>query len=254
MEGCQYCSSANYCTGCYGGYYLSSGRCYSCSSKFGENCVLCNSSECLSCKEGYWRNGSVCALNDNKFSCSDENFMKVGNLCITRKNMGDSSVLKIPSGIVVVEIKEYCYSQNEKCCWRELTAGFCNNENGGYSGCDRTVCNYSAAQEICSKFNFQGKRWRLATIDEMKNRMTYSVGLGTNGLMICDYASGYSMAKCYIKNKLVLEQIFQIMPVILILFGAVALVMLCILKQEAQNQDIIPQVCIVIYSLFQSDA
>ena len=221
MPKCIYCSSATKCTKCTGGYYVnSSGSCSACSVI--SNCVYCNSStKCEQCKSGYYVNPSgkcssctvancaqcssdglcetcapgyylsddkkSCISNDSEFNCSDSNFMKVGNLCVTRKNMGDSPTLSIPSTINIAQApSEYCYSQTNKCCWNGTTSVKCNSSNGGYSGCTRTVCTYNAAQEICSKFNYAGKTWRLPTTSEMTNWINYSRGLGANGLMLCD--------------------------------------------------------------------
>ena len=221
LPNCTYCSSASKCTQCNGGYYLnSSNQCSPCSDI--SNCVYCtNSTTCSQCELGYYVNQSgkclactianctqcgidglcstcnpgyylsedrkSCSQNDNKFNCSDSNFMRIGNLCVTRKNMGDSSTLAIPSTVTVAEApSEYCYSQSNKCCWKGTTSVDCDSSNGGYSGCKRTVCNYSAAHEICSKFNYAGKTWRLPTSAEMENWINYSRKLGSNGLMLCD--------------------------------------------------------------------
>ena len=220
LSNCVDCTSATNCTRCYGGYYLNSGKCLSCTNI--ANCINCSSgSVCVACKTGYYVNSSntcskctvsncarcntdgtcescnsgyylsddkkSCIANDNKFNCSDSNFMRIGNLCVTRKNMGDSSTLKIPSTVTTVEAGgDYCYSQSDKCCWKGTTSTICDSSNGSYSGCNRTVCNYSAAQEICAKFNYGGKTWRLATKEEAKNWQVYTYGLGINGLMLCN--------------------------------------------------------------------
>ncbi len=117
---------------------------------------------------------------------NDSNFMRIGNLCVTRKNMGDSLMLPIPYTVSVAQAgSEYCYSQSQKCCWKGETTSKYNSENGGYSGCTRTVCNREAANEICAKFNYAGKTWRLPTPEEGKNFALYTASLGGNGLMLC---------------------------------------------------------------------
>jgi len=113
--------------------------------------------------------------------------------------MGDSTMLPIPSTVNIAQVgNDYCYAQSQKCCWKGNTAasGHCNSENGGYDGCTRTVCSYDAAKEICSKFNYGGKTWRLPTSAEMKNWAYNSIGLKENGLMLCDNYNGYSSAYC----------------------------------------------------------
>ncbi len=124
--------------------------------------------------------------------------MRIGNLCVTRKNMGDSLMLPIPYTVNIAEARsEYCYSQSQKCCWKGTTGVNCDSNNGGYSGCTRTVCNWEAAKEICAKFNYAGKTWRLPTPDEAQNWFDASLGLAQNGMMLCNHASNdANLAKC----------------------------------------------------------
>jgi len=125
--------------------------------------------------------------------------MRIGKLCVTRKNMGDSSVLPIPSTVVTAKAgSDYCYSAIQKCCWKGATSNdhACDSENGNYSGCTRTVCNWDAAKEICAKFNYGGKIWRLPTHSEMANWAINSIGLKENGLMLCDINGGYNSSAC----------------------------------------------------------
>ena len=120
-------------------------------------------------------------------------------LCVTRKNMGDSTALAIPSGVNVVSTGTSCSpSASNFCCWKGTTSGTdCDNNGGGaYSGCNRTVCDGYAARYICSNFTAGGRTWRLATSSEMSNWATNSKGLGVNGLQLCDRYSGYSSAYC----------------------------------------------------------
>ncbi len=130
-----------------------------------------------------------------EIDCDDENLMQIGDLCITRKNMGDSAVLTIPSTVNKVNVGTNCSSSNS-CCWQGVTASSCNSDNGGYSGCSRTVCNYGAAENICTSFNHGGKLWRLPTTAELETFFANSQGLGTKGLQLCDNYSGNSHAQC----------------------------------------------------------
>ncbi len=173
------------------GYYLnSSNKCSKCTIS---NCARCDKNgTCLACNSDYYLSDDKksCLPNDGKFNCSDSNFMRIGNLCITRKNMGDSTTLKIPSSVITVEASgDYCYSQTEKCCWKGTTSNSCDSVNGNYSGCNRTVCNYSAAQEICAKFNYAGKTWRLATKQEADTWGDFNFNFLNNGLMLCGAAA-----------------------------------------------------------------
>ena len=124
--------------------------------------------------------------------------MRIGNLCVTRKNMGDSLMLPIPYTVNIAEAgSEYCYSQSQKCCWKGTTGINCDSNNGGYSGCTRTLCNWEAAKEICAKFNYAGKTWRLATIDEAETWGVATLGLGQNGLMLCNHSTiRNDLARC----------------------------------------------------------
>lgn len=178
------------CSRCCGGYFVNSNEiCQSCSSKYGSNCSACDSSKCLQCQKGYGLiSSNQCEKNDtNQFKCSDSNFIKIGNLCFTRKNMGDSAILPIPSNVTTVEAGgEQCYSLIQNCCWKGETQGSCSSVNGDYSGCGRTVCNKSAAEEICKKFDFDGGGWRLPTPQELENALAIAnYGIGNNGMMVC---------------------------------------------------------------------
>ena len=75
-----------------------------------------------------------------------------------------------------------------KCCWRGTTSKCCDSLNGGYSGCNRTVCTRSAANTLCANLNYGNLDWRLPTRDELATFDTNSIGIGINGLMICSNA------------------------------------------------------------------
>ena len=194
--GCEMCDG-NTCLKCASGYVLKNGKCeIDCSTKFGSTCTSCTASACTGCANGYHLSDSTCVAD---FTCSGSDFMQIGSLCVTRKNMGDSTALAIPSGVTVVNINQNCNVGTQKCCWRGATAGTdCDNNGGGaYSGCNRTVCDWYAADYICKNFTAGGRTWRLATSSEMSNWGTNSVGLGVNGLQLCDNYSGSSSAYCY---------------------------------------------------------
>ncbi len=53
---CRTCTSASYCNSCASGYYLSYGRCLSCTSY----CVSCNSGTCTACASGYKLTNGSC--------------------------------------------------------------------------------------------------------------------------------------------------------------------------------------------------
>jgi len=191
-EKCLSCQAGK-CTLCEDGYYgNSSGVCEECKVS---NCAKCKEDgKCELCNENYHLKNGECEFNNNAdFECSDANFIKIGKLCFTRKNMGDDLSLTIPSTVNVVSAGSYCYAETQKCCWKGKTAVTCDSEenlNGDYNGCNRTVCSWDAAVEICDKFNYAGKKWRLLTKKEANQLTIYTfinhtVGLGNNGLMLC---------------------------------------------------------------------
>jgi len=113
--------------------------------------------------------------------------------------MGDSNVLKIPTSanVTLADHGEYCYSTSMKCCWKgtKQTSG-CNSNYSSYSGCNRTVCNWTAGKEICENFNYAGKKWRLPTSSEVKKWLEYSFVVGSNGLQLCGVGDGNKTNLC----------------------------------------------------------
>ena len=176
--------------------------CIKCSDKFGAQCSECNEIKCLACASGFQL--STDATSENACvsgGCDGPNYMQIGALCVTRKNMGDSDNLSIPDTVNIVNTGTSCNSEYEKCCWQGQTADQCDSANGDYSGCNRTLCDWNAANEICSKFNGLGKTWRLATIDEMANWANNSIGIGNEGLQLCDTKNDYSSSTCVFSTK-----------------------------------------------------
>ena len=197
---CAKCNDTK-CLTCPEGQYLDSNdeNCKKCSDKFSD-CTSCDENQCLACKDGYILDNPYSNKPCNSFSCSSPDFIQIGSLCITKKNMGDGDSLTIPEGVNVVQINQTCNPSSViKCCWQGNTSGSsCDNANGeGYSGCNRTVCDWWAADYICKNFKTGGYTWRLATMDEMSNWLDYSKNKGINGLQLCDRSSGYSSAYCF---------------------------------------------------------
>jgi len=192
-------SNSPACSNCEPLYFLDGKRCSKCSTKFGTNCAICDSTKCLSCAQGYHltstpNNANACDSDKSEFNCSDSNFMKIPNpeksgsyLCVTRKNMGDSNVLTIPKEVTVVQTGgDYCYTNNQLCCFQGSTGGSsCGVKYGTYSSCTRTSCNYEAAKVICEKFNYAGLKWRIPTSTEQSTWGTMSKDDTTSGMQIC---------------------------------------------------------------------
>ena len=197
ISNCYTCTNDGKCSSCYVEYYPnSSGTCSLCNV---QNCARCDSNgRCAICNQNYHLEGGICKSDNNTFHCSDSNFMEIPvankRLCITRKNMGDDPSLIIPSTVQVVNAGSYCYVANSKCCWKGKTASTCSSVNGDYSGCERTVCDWKTAKEICEKFNYGGKKWRLMTKAEAQtigqNFINYTQALGNNGMQLCFHHGG----------------------------------------------------------------
>ena len=191
--------SGNTCTACKDGYYLSNNQCKARTTV--ANCATYSTTadKCESCSSGYKLSNNKCVSD----FCSGQYFMKIGSLCVTKYNMGDSTETAIPSaaGVTIASNGDTCGSSSNysaKCCWKGETSGSdCDMIAGNYySGCNRTVCNWAAANAICANYTKGGKTWRLPTTAEMTDWLTNSKGKGNNGLMLCDYSPGYSSAYC----------------------------------------------------------
>ncbi len=188
-------TGASSCTKCSAGYYSNSGAgsCSKCSDKF-EHCVECNNSKCTKCEDGYEpsEDGTEC----EKKGCPDKTVeIEAGGkkLCVTQYNMGDDASFPL-SGVTTVSTGNNCSAN--ACCWKGTTSSICNSDNGGYSGCGRTVCTHPAAEIVCANLKYDDRTWRLPTSAELESFTSYSINKGASGLMLCDYYSGYGSAMC----------------------------------------------------------
>ena len=200
---CTKCSAGYYsntgassCTKCASGYYSNSGAssCTKCSSKY-PNCVKCDNNKCIECEDGYEPSddGTEC----EKKGCPDKTVeISAGGkkLCVTQYNMGDDASFPL-SGVTTVSTNTYCKGSSA-CCWKGTTSSICNSDNGGYSGCGRTVCTHPAAEIVCANLKYDDRTWRLPTSAELESFTSYSINKGASGLMLCDYYSGYGSAMC----------------------------------------------------------
>ena len=190
-----YASAEDKCEACEDGYYLSNNECKK--STEVQNCESYSKTEnkCETCKNGYILNGDKCEVDSNYY-------LNINGLLVTKYNMGDNFYTKIPStaGVTIATTYGSCGTSTNysaKCCWQGVTSGYsCDSANGDYSGCNRTVCNWAAANAICAKYSQDGRTWRLPTTSEMSNWLDYSKGLETNGLMLCDFSSKKSSSYC----------------------------------------------------------
>ena len=197
---------------CSAGKYNESGVCTDCDKKVA-NCTDCNkyTGECLACREGFeLKNGACMSSACGALAMQ----VKLGgkDMCMTKYNLGPDALqagmanygagsFSLPTTVKkVIAGSSTCDSNNEKCCWVGVTSTSCDKANGRYSGCSRTVCNWEAANEACSKLDYLGKTWRLPTKTELTDLGSQidalSKNQGDNGLMLCDSSSGYSSALC----------------------------------------------------------
>ena len=121
-------------------------------------------------------------------------------LCVTQYNMGDQSEFPLTGANTVYTNGTKC-SSSSACCWKGVTSDGCNASNGGYSGCNRTVCNHAGADIVCSNLKYDNKNWRLPTVDELAYFASYSKNKGSTGLMLCDTYAGYGSAQCLMSEN-----------------------------------------------------
>ncbi len=199
---CNICPSGTYsnqgassCITCPQGYYSNQGAasCTKCSTKY-PNCKTCNNTQCIECETNY-------KLSDDKQKCEKRCPNKTieidaggKKLCVTQYNIGDASEFPL-SGVAAVQHQEKTCGTSSKCCWIGVPSA-CNSDNGSYSGCKRTVCNYVAAKKLCSNLNYDNRVWRMPTGDEADYFASNSISRGNSGLMLCDDAQGYGSAYC----------------------------------------------------------
>ena len=185
------------CSSCPVGTTSSAGAasCTSCSTLF-ENCTQCSPTECTACADNYELNNGKCELSGCPANTIEVD-TGISKLCVTQYNMGDKTEFPVNvSGVKVVSTGTNCSAN--ACCWQGKTGDPCDSNNGDYSGCNRTVCTYYAAKIICNNLNYGGRSWRLPTRDEIPLFFpsTYSINIGTSGLMLCDDEPGYGSAQC----------------------------------------------------------
>lgn len=133
------------------------------------------------------------------FPCGDEKIMAKIEIdgedyCMTKYNMGKEASYTVSVGIQTenaknlelpeklnldVGVNATCPSKESKCCWGEDTQtsyGARPNNNS-----NKTVCTFNAAKEICSKYTYLEKDWKLPTNEQMSEIMDQQI----EGLNFC---------------------------------------------------------------------
>ena len=141
------------------------------------------------------------------------------NVCVTKYNVGDNKGPTIANSTTKVTAGSgtRCDAEDDECCWKGTTTRACtasgswSGHSSNYSGCNRTVCNWNAANASCQSWAPSGTSvgdWRLPTETEIQNWMTVintesngfgkiSRYLGSDGLQLCDNSdSTYGSVKC----------------------------------------------------------
>ncbi len=121
----------------------------------------------------------------------------VNDICATKFNVGDNNI-PISDRAITLKVGQTC-SDIGNCCWQGITAADCedkNNADSTYSACNRTVCQWYAANTSCQDYmpkgSFKGN-WRLPTVKEITgwiyNINTLNNYKGTQGLQLCNHGS-----------------------------------------------------------------
>ena len=169
-----------------------------------EDCMLCNKNTCLVRQKS--QNDNLCP--DGSIFVSKDMTGGTEDLCVMKVNAQQMPGYEQSFYLNQVNVGTNCASGSNKCSWSGTTAGSSTANDGlssTYSGANRPVNNYPAAQEICAYFatpTTRQKDWRLPTQAELtgiKNNISnLSVGKGYSGLQLCDASSSSGSAKCAI--------------------------------------------------------
>jgi len=142
---------------------------------FDSKCTECTKTACTKCSLGYELKDNLCDTY-----CKGDNLAIIEDLCVTTCNMGDCG---LPM------------TYTDGTCWTS-TGGTCVDTDSSYSGCNRKLCNWTAAKQVCHNAEIQSiEGWRLPTAQESENWHKYSE------MRLCDYQSGYSNNSCTVSTN-----------------------------------------------------
>ena len=192
---------ASSCTTCADNYYADSEGSTSCKACI-EGCNNCNkqTGECLGCENGYTYQNGNCLTHMN--------FVKIGSVYWTRRNAGDANGPVIPNTVNIYNVNtstctKGASSTSATCgntvptCWKGTTSSNCSaSSSTGYSGCNRTVCNWYAANLICTNNSMS-----LPTeeqINSLRKISSTTSAYKQHAADFCDLNSGTALySKCY---------------------------------------------------------
>ncbi len=206
QTGCWPCGAGTYsqsgqagCTVCYGVTYQINANghqeatesaatiCSSCSGKFGEHCSNCTNSKCTECKSGYGLMENESAKSSNRACCKKKTDSDCGanayfvandssgckGICITKVNAGDAELSTLISGICTINTNTGAQTgdcSNNSKCWQGRTSNDCKNQ-GLYGACNRTVCTWEAAKQICANIKWDLPSWGNNGFEYIKDHM-----------------------------------------------------------------------------------
>ena len=159
--------------------------------------------------DGSPQSQSDCDPFNAKYVPAEYNGTGGKGLCVTKINAGDSGGPNIPYGITKVNVGSNCSATN--CCWLGKSdysmdctkSGTWGSYSSTYSGCNRTICTWGAANKICSSWAPSGTRagsWRLPTKSELdgwaavissetSTNPLIQKYLGSEGIDLCNFTS-----------------------------------------------------------------
>lgn len=184
---------------------VNSSDCKSCSSKT-SNCANCDyiTGECTDCEDKYELSDGTCKLKNvcgelaMKITYNDTDY------CITKYNVGDMG-LEMPSSVTFVAAGKNAVggeSCSGNCCWganESSTSDTCDTGYTYYNPCTRTACNFAGASAACNGLVYDGHDdWVLPPAELLLSLdvNTYSIGKGSDGLMLCDSSGDYVSPQC----------------------------------------------------------
>ncbi len=201
-----YRREGNGCVACSGNTYQSNDNysgtsCYSCGSNSAANsshtgCYsTCENASSCSSNQTYDGCHCVAKQEEDKGPCAkyDAILVQSGStkFCMKKYNAGDGggSIEGISTGQQTQKKNGKYVTYTDMHCWVGTTASPCTSSN--YSGCTRTVCNWYAANHVCSVVlnRNNGENWRLPASSELNaikdQYNNVSKNQGTNGLQLC---------------------------------------------------------------------
>lgn len=203
-----------------------------CETKHFKGCKNCTNNTCIECEKGILTpDKKSCLLErkpNSKEDCEKYNAIYINDndktsdgFCVTKYNANDALGPVVPKEYVtLVTINSTC--SNSVCCWYGKSSDGCTNNLSSipigtntpyfnYNACNRTVCTYQAAQNICAQHSISDSQkgdWRLMNQNEAK-RITELISKetksnpiilnykGADGLQFCDkYDSNISIPTC----------------------------------------------------------